>query len=225
MTDTTTYFGNAVPATYPDGSPIIVNGRPLLIPEKNYSLQQQIDAARYQASRGLAAGFLTREWFLQHFPAGSSGDPQRQAGWSGGFDARYTDAGNYGYGLSAAAAGISQDTALKMAAEVNQIGTGKPLPAVNERAIRQGYTDYTANLFPKGDVEAGRAYAGPRAKIPAGFLFCGSVRFDRAFIRAGTDPSHLARHHLRRPVAAKLSKSLDRWPVLTMFTLCSNFFR
>ncbi|MBV9984642.1 hypothetical protein [Bradyrhizobium sp.] len=55
-----------MPAAYPDGSPIIVNGRPLLVPEKNYSLQQQIDAAHYQASRGLAAGALTREWFLQH---------------------------------------------------------------------------------------------------------------------------------------------------------------
>jgi hypothetical protein len=179
MADTTTYFGNAVRATYPDGSLIIVNGRPLLIPEKNYSLQQQIDAARYQASRGLAAGALTKEWFLQHFPAGGSGDPQRQAGWSGGFDARFTDAGNYGYGLSAAAAGMSLDNALKRAAEVNKIGTAKPSPAVNERAIRQGYDDYLANLFPKGNVGAGQAYvesvygsdlANAAASLPVGTL-------------------------------------------------------
>jgi hypothetical protein len=154
MADTTTYFGNAVPANYPDGRPIIVNGRPLLIPERNYSLQQQIDAAHFAASKGLA-----REWFLNHFPAGGSGDPQRQAGSSGGFDARYTDAGNYGYGLSATAAGLSLDTALEKAAEVNRIGTGKPLPVVNERAIRQGYNDYNAKLFPQGNDEAGRAYA------------------------------------------------------------------
>jgi len=63
-----------------------------------------------------------------------------------------------GFGLSAAAAGMSLETALKRAAQVNQIGTGKPLPAVNERAIRQGYDDYAGNLFPKGNVEAGRAY-------------------------------------------------------------------
>jgi len=135
MADTTTYFGNAVLATYPDGSPIIVNGRPLLIPE-TYSLQQQIDAAHFRRSIGPLS---VREWFLQHFPPGGSGDPQRQAGWSGGSDARFTDAGNYGYGLSAAAADLSLDHALSMADLVNRTSAGKPLPAVNERAIRQGY--------------------------------------------------------------------------------------
>jgi hypothetical protein len=154
MADTTSYFGNAVPATYPNGSPIIVNGRPLLIPE-TYSLQQQIDAAHFQRTIGLDS---VVNWFFQHFPPGGSGDPQRQAGWSGGFDARFTDAGNYGYGLSAAAADLSLDSALRMATLVNRTGTGKPLPAVNERAIRQGYNDYIARLFPNVSESAGQAY-------------------------------------------------------------------
>src|SRR6266550_4289440 len=154
MTDTTTYFGNAVPATYPDGSPIIVNGRTLLIPE-TYSLQQQIDAAHFQKSIGPESA---ERWFFQHFPPGGSGDPQRQAGWSGGFDARFTDAGNYGYGLSAAAADLGLDHALSTAGLVNRTGAGKPLPAVNERAIWQGYNDYIAKRFPKASESAGQAY-------------------------------------------------------------------
>src|SRR5579864_3268583 len=152
MADTTTYFGKAVPATYPDGTPIIVNGRPLLLPE-NYSLQQQIDAAHFQATRGPIAEPFVWAWFSNHFPPGGSGDPQRQAGWSGGFDARFTDAGNYGYGLSAAAAGLSVDDALLMASPVNRSGTGKPLPVVNETAIRQGYNDFAAKRFPNVSAE------------------------------------------------------------------------
>ncbi|WP_426425322.1 hypothetical protein [Bradyrhizobium genosp. A] len=154
MADTITFFGNAVLATYPDGTPIIVNGRPLLVPQQNYSLQQQIDAAHYQATIGASA---VSAWFVRHFPPGGSGDPQRQAGVSGGFDPRFTDAGNYGYGLSAAAAGISLDVALQMASIVNLGGTSKSLPAANERAIRQGYDDYKAH-FPDVDDSAGQAY-------------------------------------------------------------------
>lgn len=155
MADATTYFGSAVPAIYPNGNPIIVNGRPLLIPE-NFSLQKQVDAARFRAANGPMS---VLDWFLEHFPPGSSGDPQRQPGWSGGFDARFTDAGNYGYGLSAAAAGISLDHILGVASLVNRIGTGKPLPAVNERAIRQGYDDFNAHRFPNVDEAAGQKYA------------------------------------------------------------------
>jgi hypothetical protein len=108
MADTITYFGNPVRATYPNGDPIIVNGRPLLIPS-NFNLQNEINAAYYAAT-----GFHlpVGSWFGLHYAPGSSGDPQRQAGYSGGFDARYTDAGNYGYGLSAAAAGLNLDKAL-----------------------------------------------------------------------------------------------------------------
>jgi hypothetical protein len=154
MADTTRYFGSAVPATYPDGSPIIVNGRPLLIPE-TYSLQQQIDAAHFRRSIGPES---VEKWFSQHFPPGGSGDPQRQAGWSGGFDARFTDAGNYGYGLSAAAGDLSLDDVLGVADLVNRAGAGRPLPAANERAIRQGYNDYIAKRFPNASESAGQAY-------------------------------------------------------------------
>jgi hypothetical protein len=151
MADTTTYFGKAVPATYPDGSPIIVNARPLLIPE-NYSLQQQADAAGVQAAKG-----NVDDWFFDHFQPGGRGDPQRQTGWSGGFDPRFRDAGNYGYGVSAAAAGLGLDYALSKATGFNQLGTGKSLPAVNERAIRQGYGDF-ANRFLPVNKSAGQEY-------------------------------------------------------------------
>jgi hypothetical protein len=99
MADNTTYFGDPVHATYPDGRPIVVNGRPLLIPE-NFDLQNEINASNYAATRSLEP---TIWWFAKHYAQGSSGDPQRQAGYSGGFDPRYTDGGNYGFGLSAKA--------------------------------------------------------------------------------------------------------------------------
>jgi len=104
MADTITYFGKAMPATYPDGSPIIVNGRPLLIPEKLRSADAD-QCGSLQQSGGLPAS-----WFLRHYLPSSSGDPQRQAGYSGGFDPRFTDAGNYVFGLSAAAAGSGPNT-------------------------------------------------------------------------------------------------------------------
>ncbi len=154
MADTTTYFGNAVPATYPDGGPIIVNGRPLLLPQ-NFDLRTQINAARFQSTQNLGS---LAGWFYEHYAPGSSGDPQRQAGYSGGFDPTYTDGGNYGYGLSAAAAGLNLDLALLIASNVNFAETGKPLPLVNERAIRQAYGDYVAKRFPDIDHEAGKAY-------------------------------------------------------------------
>jgi hypothetical protein len=44
MADNITYFGDPKRATYPDGKPIIVNGRPLLIPE-SFDLQNEINAA------------------------------------------------------------------------------------------------------------------------------------------------------------------------------------
>jgi hypothetical protein len=75
-----------------------------------------------------------------------------------GFDPRYTDAGNYGYGLSAAAAGFSLDDALRMAAEFNKKGTGRPLPAINENAIRTAFDDYAARRFSDPDHDAGAAH-------------------------------------------------------------------
>ncbi len=62
MADTITYFGSAVPATYPDGTSIIVNGRQLLIPQ-NFDLQTQIDAARFQSTQN--PGSLLA-WFYGH---------------------------------------------------------------------------------------------------------------------------------------------------------------
>jgi hypothetical protein len=52
MSDTITYFGDPKRATYPDGKPIIVNGRPLLIPE-SFDLQNEINAAAYSATQPL----------------------------------------------------------------------------------------------------------------------------------------------------------------------------
>ena len=49
MTDSTTYFGDPIRATYPNGDLIIVNGRPLLIPP-NFNLQNEINAAHQGAS-------------------------------------------------------------------------------------------------------------------------------------------------------------------------------
>jgi hypothetical protein len=57
MADTITYFGNASRATYPNGEPIVVNGRPLLIPP-NFDLQTQINAARYRSQNRLYDCFL-----------------------------------------------------------------------------------------------------------------------------------------------------------------------
>ena len=85
-------------------------------------------------------------------------DPQRQAGYSGGFDPRYTDAGNYAYGLSSAAAGYSLDDAINKAAGFNKRGTGRALPTANENAIRQAYADYGAKRFLEPDDESGKAY-------------------------------------------------------------------
>jgi hypothetical protein len=152
MVDSITYFGNPISATYPNGDSIIVNGRRLLIPE-NFSLQNEVNAANFAASEG-----VLEPWFVAHYAFGSSGDPQRQAGYSGGFDPRYTDAGNYAFGLSAAAAGFSMSDALRMASRFNSAGTGKPLPAANESAIRQGFDDYAAKRFPNIDHDSGRAY-------------------------------------------------------------------
>jgi hypothetical protein len=158
MADTIRYFGDPVPATYPNGEPIIVNGRRLLIPQ-NFDLQTQINAASNFKSPQRLDSLWRWLWFLDHFPPGSSGDPQRRAGYSGGFDPRYTDAGNYGYGLSAAAAGFSLDEALKNASGVNQLETGKSIPSANAGAIRQAYDDYAARRFPDIDHEAGKAYS------------------------------------------------------------------
>jgi hypothetical protein len=87
MADTITYFGNPVRATFPNGDLIIVNGRPLLIPP-NFNLQNEVHAARYAAK--WPSPFL-EWWFDTHYAPGSSGDPQRQAGYSGGFDPRFTE--------------------------------------------------------------------------------------------------------------------------------------
>lgn len=117
------------------------------------------------------------DWFFDHFQPGGRGDPQRQTGWSGGFDARFRDAGNYGYGTSAAAAGLGLDHALNAAAGFNKFGTGKSLPAVNERAIRQGYGDFATRFLPVNKA-AGQAYldsvkesdrANRRSKVEIGF--------------------------------------------------------
>ncbi len=159
MADTITYFGDPVGATYPDGKPIIVNGRPLLIPE-NFNLQSEINAAHYAATRTLGPS----GWFGRHYAQGSSGDPQRQAGHSGGFDPRYTDAGNYGFGLSAAAAGYSVDTAIKYAKILNAVGTGKALPNVNEDAIRTAYQDHQAGRFLKPDAAKGETPEGSMSR-------------------------------------------------------------
>ena len=154
MADNVTYFGDPVGATYPDGTPIVVNGRPLLVPE-NFDLQNEVNAAHYAATRTLGP----TEWFVRHYAQGSSGDPQRQAGHSGGFDPRYTDGGNYGFGLSAAAAGYSVDWAIKRARQFNETaGTGKTLPKVNENAIRQAYQDYQEGRFLKPDAAKGETY-------------------------------------------------------------------
>jgi hypothetical protein len=154
MPDSITYFGDPIRATYPNGDLIIVNGRPLLIPP-NFNLQNEINAAHYAATRLYPLRTL---WFGAHYALGSHGDPQRQAGYSGDFDSRYTDAGNYGYGLSAAAAGYTLDQALQMATDFNKKGTGRPLPAVNETAIRQGFADYNSKRFSEPDHDSGAAY-------------------------------------------------------------------
>jgi len=164
MADTIKYFGNPVPATYPNGDTIIVNSRPLLIPQ-NFDLQTQINAARFRSTQG--KGSLLG-WFLEYYPPGSSADPQRQAGYSGGFDPRYTDVANYGYGLSAAAAGLSLDDAHKNASRVNWFETGKAIPAANEHAIRKAYDDYAARRFPDIDHEAGKAYIASVSESHAG---------------------------------------------------------
>jgi hypothetical protein len=156
MPDSITYFGDPIRATYPNGDLIIVNGRPLLIPP-NFNLQNEINAAHYASTR---SPLPLTSWFDAHCALGSHGDPQRQAGYSGGFDPRYTDAGNYGYGLSAAAAGYTLDQALKMATDFNKNGTGRALPAVNENAIRQGFADYTAKRFSDVDDDSGAKYVG-----------------------------------------------------------------
>jgi len=155
MADSITYFGDPIRATYPNGDLIIVNGRPLLIPP-SFNLQNQINAAHSKAGEGNDALLF---WLLWHYALGSSGDPQRQAGHSGGFDPRYTDAGNYAFGLSAAAAGLSRESALAMAAALNKAGAHKALPAVNENAIRRGFDDYEAKHFANVDDPAGAAYA------------------------------------------------------------------
>jgi hypothetical protein len=74
MADTITYFGDPKRATYPDGKPVVVNGRPLLIPE-NFDLQNEINAARYAATMLLGPG----PWFFAHYAHGSLGDPQPRA--------------------------------------------------------------------------------------------------------------------------------------------------
>ena len=82
----------------------------LLVPE-NFDLQNEMNAARYAATQA----YGLQSWFAHHYAHGSSGDPQRQAGYSGGFDPRYTDAGNYGFGLSAKAGGLSLESAIDLA--------------------------------------------------------------------------------------------------------------
>src|SRR5690349_20004596 len=69
-------FVDPVRATLPEGKPVIVNGRPHLIPD-NLDLQNEMNAARYAATQvhGLSS------WFPSHYAHGSSGDPQRQAGY------------------------------------------------------------------------------------------------------------------------------------------------
>ncbi len=102
----------------------------------------------------IATRVLGREsWFSRHYAQGSSGDPQRQAGYSGGFDPRYTEGGNYAFALSAKVAGYSLDKAIERATQFNQTaGTGKTLPKVNKNAIRQAYQDYQEGRFLKPDA-------------------------------------------------------------------------
>ena len=176
MADTTTYFGDPVRATFPDGKPVIVNGRPLLIPE-NFDLQNEMNAARYAATQ-VHGPF---SWFQDHYAHGSSGDPQRQAGYWGGFDPRYTDAGNYAFGLSAKAAGYTLDAAINLAEQYNAaVGRGETLPTVNENAIRQAYQDYQEGRFLKPDAIKGKIYVdAARAWDNENFLSMGGDYFRR----------------------------------------------
>lgn len=154
MADTITYFGDPVHATDRNGKPIVVNGRPLLVPE-NFDLQSEINAAHYAATRPEGPA----SWIEAHYAHGSAGDPQRRAGYSGGFDPRYIDAGNYGFGLGKAAAGYSVDAAIRQANVFNRLfGSGKALPKANESAIRQAYQDYQDGKFPKPDAAKGEVY-------------------------------------------------------------------
>ena len=154
MADNITYFGDPKRATFPNGQPIVVNGRPLLIPE-NFDLQNEINAAHYASTRPEGPD----SWIKAHYSHGSAGDPQRQAGYSGGFDPRYTDGGNYGFGLGKAAAGYSVDDATKQARLFNKLfGSGKALPKENENAIRQAYQDYQDGRFLKPDMAKGEVY-------------------------------------------------------------------
>lgn len=156
MADTITYFGNPIYATDRNGQPIVVNGRPLLIPE-NFGLQNEINAAHYAATQSDGP----EDWFKAHYSYGSAGDPQRQAGYSGGFDPRYTDGANYGYALSRAAAGDNVEEAIEKANQFNKwFGTGKPLPKANENVIRQAYRDYQDGRFLKPDAAKGEIYVG-----------------------------------------------------------------
>ena len=90
MTDVLKFFGKAKRATDANGNPIVVNGQVLQIPE-NFDLQSQIDAA-HQSTKKAKGG--AERWLESHFPHGATGDPQRQEGYFGGFDPRFTDAGN-----------------------------------------------------------------------------------------------------------------------------------
>jgi len=153
MADPLRFFGKAVRATDAKGNPIIVNGQFLQIPE-NFSLQSQIDAA-HQMTKGNG-----ERWLEGHFPQGATGDPQRQEGYFGGFDPRFTDAGNYAFGLTAAAKGFKPEYALTKAETFNRyFGSGKPLPKANESAIRQAYADHDAGRFTAPDDVNGAAYA------------------------------------------------------------------
>jgi hypothetical protein len=154
MADTITYFGEPTRAIFPNGQSIVVNGRPLLIPE-NFDLQNEINAAHYAATRPEGPS----SWIEAHYSHGSAGDPQRQAGNSGGFDPRYTDAGNYGFGLGKAAAGHGVNFAIGQAKVFNSLfGSGKALPKANESAIRQAYQDYQDGKFLKPDAAKGKIY-------------------------------------------------------------------
>ena len=154
MADNITYFGDPVRATYPDGKAIVVNGRSLLIPE-NFDLQNEINASHYAATRPEGPS----SWIEAHYSHSSAGDPQRQAGYSGGFDPRYTDGGNYGFGLGKAAAGYSRNIAILEAKLFNwRYGSGKALSKENENAIRQAYQDYQDGKFLKPDAAKGKIY-------------------------------------------------------------------
>jgi len=78
MSDTITYFGDPKRATYPDGKPIIVNGRPLLIPE-NFDLQNEINAAAYSATRPLGQWRCSRHTLRMVAAAIPNGKPVIQA--------------------------------------------------------------------------------------------------------------------------------------------------